>query len=85
MPSIGHKRNIYHIYGFFIVFLNKAKGDKIAVNTIIPSLEDVLKTTKAPLTLEKVVSAPRKKYNNNSEFMGDRDNETIEAYLLKKC
>lgn len=89
MPQIGHKKHTTHIYVFFVSFLNKAKADPMAIKTIIPSIEEVLKTTKEPITLEKVmaktVSTTKKQYNNKSELMGDRDNETIETYLLDKC
>lgn len=61
----------------------------MAIKTIIPSIEEVLKTIKEPITLEKIVpkktAVTKKQYNNKSDLMGDRDNETIETYLLDTC
>jgi len=91
MPGISHKKNTFHVYSFFIHFLNKAKGDPIAVKQIIPTLDEVLSykaIDKPTIVLNKEKSQTTSKKtvrNNESSLMNDRDSETIEDYLLNEC
>ncbi len=85
MPTLGHKKNTHHIYSFFIGFLNKVKGDPIAISKIIPKIEDVLRAKKQEDTVEKVIPVTKKLYNNNSELMADWSPETIDKYLVETC